>query len=176
MDNHKRFTLLMAYLTKVLLIAAVIFLTACDEKGHTKNTPITGAAVNSCLLVKSGWIRELIPGQNITAGYPVLQNVCGADMTIRGIKSLEAKTIEIHQHKHDGAMMRMEQRTELTIKANDMLVFSPGDLHLMIFNPTFKERYFSFTVMYQYNQQEKTISATLPIKKLSEQIDNHDAK
>ena len=176
MENHKGFTLLIAHLTKVLLIFVFILLTACGEKGHTKKIPSMGVAADSCLLVESGWVREVIPGQNITAGYPELQNVCDVDITITGVDSSDAKAVEIHQHKHNGAMLRMVKRIELIIKAKEVLTFSPGDLHLMIFNPVFHQSYFSFNVIYQYDNQIKKISAILPIKNLNEQTDNHHEK
>lgn len=161
---------------KILFMLAPVFFTACAEKDHSKNVLTNGASSHHCLVIKSGWVREVIPGQNVTAGYPVLQNVCDADITIKKITSANASTVEIHQHQHHNSRIRMIKKSELLLKAKDVLTFSPGNLHLMIFDPAFHQDELYFDVQYQYDKQMKKLAVVLPIKKLNEQMNYNDEK
>jgi hypothetical protein len=76
-----------------------------------------------------------IPGQSISAAYLVLSNNTEESLELVSIETESADRVEIHTHRMDNGMMRMEQLESLPIDAGEQAVFERGGLHLMVFSP-----------------------------------------
>lgn len=83
--------------------------------------------------VESAYIREMPPGQQITAAFMRIVNQGERTCTLNGVASPVAERTEIHGHFHQGDVMQMRQVTSLAIKPGDTLVLKPGGYHVMLF-------------------------------------------
>ncbi len=79
-----------------------------------------------------GFVRGLPPTQTTTAAFFRVVNSSDEAWTITAVYSEAAATVEIHEHVHEGGMMRMQQRASLTVPPASELEFKPGGLHLML--------------------------------------------
>lgn len=84
------------------------------------------------LQVRDAWIRELPPGQTVSAGYFTLVNDGGAPVTLVAASSPSAGRVEMHSHRSNGDAVRMEQLSRVEVPAGETLPFRPGGLHLML--------------------------------------------
>jgi copper(I)-binding protein len=50
------------------------------------------------------------------------------------VSSDSAERVEIHAHRHNNGMMRMEKIDSVSLPAGSDFVFMPGDHHLMLIN------------------------------------------
>ena len=103
------------------LIVALITLPACSGE------PVAG------LQVDNARIRELIPGQDKTAGFFDVRNTTSEPVVIMRAESAAARAIEFHTTRLDAGVMRMRRLTEVRIEAGGMVQFQPGGHHLMLF-------------------------------------------
>lgn len=87
--------------------------------------------VNRILQAELGSFRAPIPGMSNSVGYLTLNNVSNSDITLIGAKSAVASRVEFHDHEMKNGVMKMFKVEQLTIKANQSLVFESGGLHLM---------------------------------------------
>jgi hypothetical protein len=77
-------------------------------------------------LIKKAWVRAT-KGKN-AAVFMTLENPEG-DRLIKAVSTI-ANTTEIHQHIHEGNIMRMRPVESLEIK--NKVVLKPGGLHIML--------------------------------------------
>ena len=87
----------------------------------------------STLTISNPRIRELIPGQDTTAGYFDITNSGTTAVTLVGATSPHARSIEIHTIILDGDMVRMRRLDAVTIEPGATEVFATGGTHLMLF-------------------------------------------
>lgn len=85
--------------------------------------------------VQDSQIRQPMPGRTVTAGYLVLHNHTSVPATLIAASSSHFARVELHQHTHKDGMMRMEKIHEINIDAGASVVFEPGGLHFMMFEP-----------------------------------------
>jgi len=85
------------------------------------------------LQVHNGYVRGLPPGQPNTAAFMELVNDTDATLQITGASSPLANKVELHQHSHEGGMMRMRQVDSLSIAPGSTVSLAPGGYHLMLF-------------------------------------------
>ncbi|MCZ6710132.1 MAG: copper chaperone PCu(A)C [Gammaproteobacteria bacterium] len=83
--------------------------------------------------VENGWLRQLLPGQNRTAGYFDIINHGSASMTLVGASSDAAGAIEFHRSINDGNLVRMQRVEKVVVGPGETVRFQPGGLHLMLF-------------------------------------------
>jgi copper(I)-binding protein len=95
---------------------------------------VTHVKANEAINITDGYIKESIPGSDITAAYMTLNNTGNKVITLQKITSLISDRIEIHEHSMANGMMRMRQVEDITIKAHNSVVLQPSGLHLMIFD------------------------------------------
>ena len=95
-------------------------------------TSLAPAAVAD-LDISNATIRQLIPGQDTTAGYFDAHNRSDADIELTRVYSEVARTIEVHKVIQDGDMVRMRRQPSVVIPAGATLRFQPGGWHLMLF-------------------------------------------
>lgn len=87
----------------------------------------------SAITIEEGYIKESIPGSDITAAFMTINNTSDKAITLQNISGALSDRIEIHEHSMAGGMMRMRQVDNITIDAHSKIVLQPSGLHLMIF-------------------------------------------
>ena len=83
--------------------------------------------------VSGAWIREVLPGQDSTAGYLVIENPNHQSDSLVAVACVCAGSIEVHRMIHDKGQMRMEPAGRLEIPALGKVQLEPGGTHLMFF-------------------------------------------
>jgi hypothetical protein len=94
------------------------------------------AAANAQIVVEKAFVREMPPGQAVTAAFMTLQNTGTEPARLLSVSSDSAERVEIHMHRHNNGMMRMEQVESITVPAGAVFTFEPGAYHLMLVNIT----------------------------------------
>ena len=83
------------------------------------------------IVVEKPWARATPKGADVGAGYFVVHNNGAAPDTLTG-GSADFATVEIHQMKTEGGVMKMTQMTNgLDIPAHGTIRFAPGGYHMM---------------------------------------------
>lgn len=83
--------------------------------------------------VTDPWVREVLPGQDLTGGFLVLENAGHEPDFLVSATCDCAKTVEIHRMVQAGDRMKMEKMDRLEIPAGGKVELKPGGLHLMLF-------------------------------------------
>lgn len=83
--------------------------------------------------VEQPWVREVIPGQEATAAYLVIENPDHEADVLLGVTCDAAKSVEIHTMKNQAGTMIMKKLDSLALPARGEIVFAPGGNHLMLF-------------------------------------------
>lgn len=84
------------------------------------------------ITLADAWLRETLPGKNISAGFLTLANDGEQDALI-GVACDAASTVELHRMVHDNGQMKMEQVKEIVLPSHGEVKLEPGGLHLMLF-------------------------------------------
>lgn len=84
------------------------------------------------ITLAGAWLRETLPGKNISAGFLTLANDGEQDALI-GVACDAASTVELHRMVHDNGQMKMEQVKEIVLPSHGEVKLEPGGLHLMLF-------------------------------------------
>jgi copper(I)-binding protein len=85
------------------------------------------------LTISDAYVRDLIPGRSMTAGFMTLHNPSGKPVTLTRACARWASSIELHTHTHEDGVMRMREIDTIEIPAGKTVSLEPGGLHLMIF-------------------------------------------
>ncbi len=83
--------------------------------------------------IKDAYINAPLPGQLAAAGYLGLFNVGDKERVLIKVNSPHAQRVEIHDHLHEGGVMRMRKLGQLPIGAGRDQQFKSHGLHLMLF-------------------------------------------
>ncbi|MFT5395232.1 MAG: copper(I)-binding protein [Gammaproteobacteria bacterium] len=81
------------------------------------------------------WISEAPPTVSVLAGYANIYNASDKPIALIKVSSPNFSKIEIHRSVLNGDMVSMEKQESLEIPAKNTIKLSPGDLHLMLFDP-----------------------------------------
>ncbi len=81
------------------------------------------------------WVSEAPPTVSILAAYAKIQNKSTETKTISSVSSPLFSKIEIHLSKITDGIATMEKQTSLTIPAESSVELSPGNYHMMLFDP-----------------------------------------
>ena len=81
--------------------------------------------------IEDAWARATPPGARTGAVYLTIRNAGEADRLVAA-SSHAAGEVQIHTHRHEGGMMKMEQLEALEIPAGGEAVLAPGGDHLML--------------------------------------------
>jgi len=84
--------------------------------------------------ISDAYIRETLPGNQITSAYMQISNDNDHDVLFIGASSNISPRIEIHQHSMENGMMQMRQLEHIKVKAHENVLLQPYGLHLMIFD------------------------------------------
>ena len=93
---------------------------------------VTGA-LHAEVIVTGATVRLLPPGVPNTAAYFSIQNSADTRQTLIGASADFASKAEIHNHVLVNDMMSMQQQSEVVIQPGEIIQFSPGGLHIMLF-------------------------------------------
>lgn len=106
------------------LVAGSIFLTAVPLAAHPSHEKPRA---------QNAWVREIPPGQAITAAFLEIENPNPAADYLISVACDCAKTVEIHRMVQDGDRMKMKPVEQIKVPAGGKVELVPGGLHLMLF-------------------------------------------
>lgn len=101
----------------------------------TLSTALPSTAGAAELQLTQGEVRVPMPGRTVTAGYFSLVNNSAAAVELVKASSSAFARVELHQHIKQGDVMRMVEVEAISVDPGATLVFQPGGLHLMLFEP-----------------------------------------
>lgn len=90
------------------------------------------AWADSPITVENPYVRLMPPNMPNTGAFMVIKNHSNADRKLVKAESPVAQTVQLHNHIHDGNVMRMREVPSVDIKANGEAVLQPGSLHIML--------------------------------------------
>ena len=82
------------------------------------------------------WINEAPPTVKILAGYFTIVNLSDVPVDLIAAQSPAFERVEFHLTKTRDGVAHMQKEEIITIPAQTEFSFSPGEYHLMLFNPT----------------------------------------
>lgn len=85
--------------------------------------------------VDNAWIREAPPSAQMLGGFMTIKNDSANDMVLVGAHSKAFSMIMLHRTVEKDGMARMIEQDKVVIPAHGMVVFKPGDYHIMMPNP-----------------------------------------
>lgn len=88
-------------------------------------------AADAPVEVSEAWVRATVPGQPVGAAYASI--TARAAVRLTGVRAPVAKTVELHEMKHEGGVMKMRSLKEVRIAAGETVKLEPGGLHVMFF-------------------------------------------
>lgn len=84
----------------------------------------------SQVTVSDAWVRGTVKGQSATGAFMQLKSA--TDVVLKSAASPVAGTVEIHEMKMDGTVMRMKAIPQLEVPAGKSVELSPGGYHVML--------------------------------------------
>lgn len=118
-----------------LAVACVVMfaLAGCRQPGP--DAPATGGGDTAeGVVVSDAWIRETPPGAAVAGGYFTIRSA--ADDRLLAVESEAAGSVEMHEMRHDGGMMRMRELADgIPLPAGATVSLAPGGHHLMFIGP-----------------------------------------
>lgn len=87
-------------------------------------------AVN--LAITDAWARATKPGQPVSGAYMKLQS--DADARLLSASSPSIPTVEVHEMKMDGDVMRMREVEAVELPRGKAVSLQPGGYHIMLMN------------------------------------------
>ncbi len=82
------------------------------------------------IVISDAWLKPTIAGKTVTSAY--LKISTDKPVKLIGGSAKLASSVEIHEMKMDGDVMRMRQIEELPILPHSPTELKPGGLHLML--------------------------------------------
>lgn len=84
------------------------------------------------LAISGAFSRAMLPNAEVAGGYLTIVNGGGDNDVLVGATSEAAETIQLHQMKMEGDVMKMSAVPDgVAIGAGETVVLAPGGLHLM---------------------------------------------
>ena len=82
--------------------------------------------------IQHPWARPTVAGQIAGGGYLAIRNTGSAADRLLGGTAVGAATVEVHEMRMDGDVMRMRELKALELPAGKLVTLAPGGLHLML--------------------------------------------
>ena len=119
----------------VLIYLCCLALVSCTSQENFKPPADKGykSDMSNLINVSSAYINPPMAGRDIASAYMRIQNLTNDKINLISISSPVSQTIEIHNHIHDGGVMRMRKLKNLEIMSGDTVELLPGGLHFMLF-------------------------------------------
>lgn len=86
------------------------------------------------LRVQHPWSRPLPPVSPTGAAYMVIENHGQQPDALIGVSTPIAGHAELHEHVHQGDLMKMQQIERVEIAPGERVEFVPGGYHVMLFD------------------------------------------
>ena len=109
------------FFTRRLALAAALFAASASAQ----------QAGAGDIVIERPWARATPKGASVGAGYMIVRNNGGAPDSLTSIVTQAAGTVEMHETKSAGGVMRMDAVAALAIPPGGAIVFRPGGYHLM---------------------------------------------
>ena len=84
------------------------------------------------LVIQHPWARPTVAGQSAGGGYLAIRNTGSVADRLLGGTAAGATSVELHQMRMDGDVMRMREIKALELPAGKLVTLAPGGLHLML--------------------------------------------
>jgi len=94
---------------------------------------LLSSAAAAEIVVDDAYVREPIPGRNMSAAFMQIRNTGSEDEVLVSASAPWTGRIEIHTHIHEDGVMKMRQIESLPVPAGETVVLKPMGLHLMLF-------------------------------------------
>jgi len=94
----------------------------------------TFAADDIMVPENSAWVRATPPGVTTTAIYLTVLNHSDSDISLVSAASDISPRIELHTHKQEDGVMKMQQVESIAIAAGEQTNLKPHAEHIMVFN------------------------------------------
>lgn len=89
--------------------------------------------VHADLDIQDPWSRALPPVAPTGAAYMVIENRGESDDSLKGAATPIAGYTELHEHVHEGDLMKMQRVENIVIAPGQQIEFAPGGYHVMLF-------------------------------------------
>lgn len=94
----------------------------------------TSSAIASDISIIDPYVRDVAPGQTVSAAFMQIENSSDKTRFVVNAKSSISKVVELHSHVHENGMMKMRRIESIEVPANGKAVLEPGGLHIMLIN------------------------------------------
>ena len=84
------------------------------------------------LEIQHPWARLTVAGQSAGGGYLAIRNTGSVPDRLLGASAPGRATVELHEMRMDGDVMRMREIKALELPAGKLVTLAPGGLHLML--------------------------------------------
>jgi len=91
---------------------------------------LAGAAAHAQVTVDKPWVRTTVPQQTTSAAYLTITSVQGGKLV--EASSPAAASVEVHEMKMEGEMMKMRGVDALPLPAGKPVELKPNGLHIML--------------------------------------------
>lgn len=96
-------------------------------------TPSRAHHTGGALKISNAWVREALPGKDLTAAFLEISNEDHNADALVGAACKGIDTVELHSMREEGGTMHMERIAKITIPAQGKVSLKQGGLHLMLF-------------------------------------------
>ncbi|WP_131111340.1 copper chaperone PCu(A)C [Sulfuricystis thermophila] len=93
-------------------------------------TTFVTSSVLAQVEVKDPWVRASVPAQNATGAF--LELTAKEDARLVAARSPVARTVEIHEMKMEGVVMKMRAIPGLDLPAGKPVALTPSGYHIML--------------------------------------------
>jgi periplasmic copper chaperone A len=114
---------------------------------------VAGDAAIGAIQIKSAWARATPPGAPAGGAFASIVNTGTAEDTLVGVAADVAKTVELHTHVMDGAVMRMRAVPSIPVGPGQTVALAPGGYHVMLIGlkqPLKAGEHFPLTLTFQH--------------------------
>lgn len=124
--------------------------------------------------VKEAWARATVPGQKASGAFMTLTSAKGA--TLLGGSSPVAKSVEIHEMKHEGDVMKMRAVPKIELPAGKAVALA-GDYHIMLMGLSKELKAgdkVPLTLKVEQKGKQESIAVSAEVRELSSGKSGHD--
>ena len=120
----------------VLMVTALLTGVAfADTHGHKKSVNgIANKASNSMhgIVINEAWARASTPGAKNGVAYMSIKNYGSTTNALLSVTTPVADRAELHTHKNEAGVMKMERINGISIAPHKTAVLRPGGDHIML--------------------------------------------
>jgi copper(I)-binding protein len=118
------------------------------------------------LEITDGYVREMPPGQTVSAAFMVLRNTTAQPIALVAATTDAADRAEIHGHRHSASGMSMHKVLRLEVPAGATQPLQPGGYHLMLIGLKRPLRAGDQVGITLLDEMGKSYSARVPVTKM----------